>query len=288
MTNSDLFRVAALGLSAALALAAAAPGAAQTTALSYPRSRALPDVAAWLQSDTPISPAQVVDISPSAVTAVVAVTPTGEPRGFLASINSEAMNPEIESHDGIASWSIPVEVDCNRRAVRLGTMTGFRSRDLRSDAKVLRPADTAFVNPTPNAPLGAVIRALCDRDFRRPLVGGRLKLATKTPDPVKPAKAPTAAPAPAPEPAPKAVTAGGSVSVQIAASPSLPDAKGLLARFKKQSPDLLSGLTADVTTAQVAGKTVHRALISGFATGADAVQFCEKLKARGQACFVRR
>jgi SPOR domain len=281
MTNSDLFRTAAAGLATALALGGATPGAAQTPAFSYPRSRALPDVAAWLQSDTPILPGQVVDIGPSAVTAVVAVTPTGEPRGFLAAINSEAMDPQIESHDGIASWSIPVEVDCDRRAVRLGAMTGFRNRDLRSEPKALRPADTAFVNPTPSAPLGAVIRALCDRDFRRPLAGGRLKLPAKAPEPARPAKPPTAAPEPTPR-------AGGSVSVQIAASPSLPDAKGLLARFKARSPDLLSGLTTDVATVEVGGKTVHRALISGFATAADATQFCEKLKARGQACFVRR
>lgn len=285
MTNSDVLRIAALGLSAALALGAA-PAAAQAPALTYPRSRALPDVAAWLQSDTPVSPAQVVDIGPSAVTAVVAVTPTGEPRGFLATIDSEAMNPEIESHDGIASWSIPVEVDCDRRAVRLGIMTGFRSRDLRSEPRVLRPADTAFVNPTPSAPLGAVIRALCDRDFRRPLVGGRLKLPAAAADAAKAARTPIAAPEPAP--ARKAAAAGGSLSVQIAASPSLPDAKSLLARFKKESPDLLSGLTTDVATVEVEGKTVHRALISGFATGAEAARFCEKLKARGQACFVRR
>src|SRR5437899_726773 len=209
MTDSDHFRVAALGLTAALALGASTVADAQTRALSYPRSRALGDVAAWLQSDTPILPAQVVDVGPSAVTAVVAVTPAGEPRGFLATINSEAVDPEIESHDGIASWSIPVEVNCNRRAVRLGAMTGFRSRDLRAEPKALRPADTAFVNPTPSAPLGAVIRALCDRDFRRPLADGKVKLVAKAPDPSKPAKAAASEPAPARPAAPKAAAAGG-------------------------------------------------------------------------------
>jgi len=133
-----------------------------------------------------------------------------------------------------------------------------------------------------------VIRALCDRDFRRPLADGQVKFVAKAPDPSKPAKTAASEPAPARPAAPKAAAAGGSVSVQIAASPSLPDAKGLLARFQRQSPDLLSGLTTDVATVQVDGKTMHRALISGFATGAEAAGFCEKLKARGQACFVRR
>ncbi|WP_372785647.1 SPOR domain-containing protein [Phenylobacterium sp.] len=295
MIDSDRRLSAALGLAAALALSATvAPAAAEGSAINYPPSRSLADVAAWLQRDTPISPAQVVDISPSAVAAVVAVTPTGEPRGFLATIDYEAMNPEIESHDGIASWSIPVQVDCDRRAVRLGMMTGFRSRDLQSDPKVLRPADANFVTPTPSAPLGSVIRALCDRDFRRPLMGGRFRTASKAPDkaaksPVAPADAPAPAAAPKPaKPVVKTAGTGSAVSVQVGASSSLPDAQDLLARLRKKSPALLAGLTTDVATVEVEGKTVNRALISGFATAVEAAQLCEKLKAGGQACFVRR
>jgi len=171
-----LGRSARLGLLAAAALTVAGPAVSQAPPLpapsvSYPPSRSLSDVFAWLKKETPITPAQVVDVSPSAVTAVIFSSPTGQPRGFLATIASEAVNPEIVSHDGIASWSIPAEVDCDKRQVRLGAMTGFRSRDLRSDSRVLRAADTAFVVPTPTAPLGAVVRALCDRDFKRPAAG---------------------------------------------------------------------------------------------------------------------
>jgi D-alanyl-D-alanine carboxypeptidase len=224
------------------------------------------------------------------VAAVTAVTPTADSRGFLATIDYEALNPEIESRDGIASWSIPVQVDCNRRTVRLGIMTGFRSRDLQTDPKVLRQADTAFVTPTPAAPLGSVIRALCDRDFRRPLLGGRNKTALKAADrPPGPAVAPADPPIlPAVGPAPKPAAGRSPVSVQIGASPSLPDARNLLARLKKKSPALLVGLTTDVATVEVDGKTVNRALISGFGAPAEAAQLCEKLKADGQACFVRR
>nr|MEA2799644.1 hypothetical protein [Phenylobacterium sp.] len=289
MIDSDRRPLAVLGLVAALAISAAVPAAGQAAAVSYPPSRSLSDVAAWLRRDTPISPAQVVDISPSAVAAVTAVTATTDPRGFLATIDYEAMNPEIESHDGIASWSIPVQVDCDRRAVRLGVMTGFRSRDLQTNPKVLRQADTAFVTPTPAAPLGSVIRALCDRNFRRPLVGGRGKIALQAPD--KPARRLTPADAPmtaAPKPTPKPAASGSPVSVQIGASPSLSDARNLLARLRKKSPVLLTGLTTDITSVEVDGKTVNRALISGFGTPAEAAQLCEKLKAEGQACFVRR
>ena len=189
-------RAMRLGIFAAVALAIAGPAPGQTPGqgppVSYPPSRSLADVFAWLRKDTPIAPAQVVDVSPSAVTAIVSSAPTGKPRGFLATIASEAVNPEIVTHDGIASWSIPAEVDCDRRQVRLGAMTGFRNRDLRSESRVLRPADTAFVTPTPTAPLGAVVRALCDRDFKRPIANPRAKKSGPPPLVVAQGKPPPA------------------------------------------------------------------------------------------------
>jgi hypothetical protein len=78
------------------------------------------------------------------------------------------------------------------------------------------------------------------------------------------------------------------VAVQIGASPSLPDIQGLLARFKKKFASELGGLTPNVATVQIDGKTVNRALISGFASNAEANSFCKTLAAAGQACFVRR
>ncbi|MGZ3378263.1 MAG: SPOR domain-containing protein [Phenylobacterium sp.] len=308
---------AALALSlAAVLTAGASPASAQTVPVSYPPSRALSDITAWLQRDTPITPGQVVDISPSAVTAITGAQPTGQPRGFLAAISSEALDPQILSHEGIASWSIPVEIDCDKRSVRLGMMTGFTGRDLKNDPKTVREADASWVTPTAAAPLGAVIRALCDRDFRRPLVGKVKAGATaKTPEPVKaPPEAPIQAAQAAPPPesrAPKAVPAlrstlppsrtpaaapatskapagGGSIAVQIGASPSKPDIEALLAKAKKKFAGDMGGLNGTVATVQVDGKTVNRALISGFASNTEANDFCKKLAAEGQACFIRR
>jgi cell division septation protein DedD len=295
----------------------AAPAAAQTVPVSYPPSRALSDVGAWLQRETPIAPGQVVDVSPSAVTAVTGVQPTGQPRGFLANISSEALDPQILSHEAIASWSIPVEVDCDKRTVRLGVMTGFASRDLRSDPKTVRAADSNWVAPTATAPLGAVIRALCDRNFRRPLEG-KVKLTStggKAPETATPPSAPEpkaarAAPAlrpalpapgtavvdaaPAAKPAAakaapaKASAGGGAIAVQIGASPSQADIQTLLTKAKAKFAADMRGLKAAVATVQIDGKTVNRALISGFGTNAEANAFCKKLVAEGQACFIRR
>jgi hypothetical protein len=302
--------------------------------VSYPPSRSLTDIATWLQKDTPISLGQVVDVGPSAVTAITSAAPMGQPRGFLANVASEALDPQIAGRESIAAWSIPVEIDCDKHAVRLGVMTGFRSRDLVSESRIVRQADSDWVTPTSSAPLGAVARALCDRDFRRPFAG-HTRLAARAPKagpppaaastPVPPpadaavATAPrlptlrtTRAPEPAEAPARTAQTksprakpadtktaearapkskppaAGGAFTVQIGASPSLPDLQGLLAKAKKKFADDLGGLTTKVATVQVDGKTVNRALISGFASDAEASAFCKKLSAQGQACFIRR
>ena len=190
---------AVLGLVAVVAAWTSVPANAQPP-ISYPPSRALNDVAAWLQRETPLTTSQIVDVSPQAVTAVTSASPMGETRGFLANISSEAVDPQMLANDGIASWSIPVEVDCEKRIVRLGTMTGYHSRDLKTDSRIVREADTAWVVPTATAPLGSVIRALCDRDFRRPLMG-RLKasapaLEPKQPKPAKPVIVAKADPAP--------------------------------------------------------------------------------------------
>jgi len=212
-------------LTLAAALGVAAASTAWAADVTYPPSRSLADVAAWLQRDTPLRPDQIVDVSPQAVTAVTAASPMGQTRGFLASISSEAVDPQMLAHDGIASWTIPVEIDCDRRLVRLGVMTGFKSRDLVSEPRKVREADTEWVNPTSTAPLGAAIRALCDRDFHRPLAG-KIKAANRSgPEPkpgpppiveVRPRKVAEAAKAP------PADGAGQSPSGATASPPATP------------------------------------------------------------------
>jgi hypothetical protein len=323
---------------ALLAMAAATSASAQGVNASYPKSRALPDVAAWIASDTPLQLSQVVDVGPAAITAVTSAAPTGDPRGFLANIASEAVDPAIGRQEEILSWKIPVEIDCDRRAVRLGDMTGFRSRDLKTGARVVRQGDADWVQPAGSAPLGAVLRAMCDRDFKRPFASSvsvaagapektrpepppgpppqvvALKPPTKPqvltaaanpPPPVevkasKPAPAETrfaaetktlADPKPAarPKPASVALAHGASpYAVQVGATPSQDDAKGLMAHVQKKFPGDVAGFKTDVVAASVDGKTVYRVLITGFGGAKDASGLCDRLKAGGQACFVRK
>jgi len=365
LTKTAAARLAGL---IAAAIAASATVATAQGVITFPPSRSLSDIAAWLSRDTPLTPAQIVDVSPAAVTAITSATPMGATRGFRASISSEAVDPRMLAHDGIASWTIPVEVDCGERRLRLGTMTGYRGRDLQSDPRTVREADTAWVNPTPSAPLGAVIRALCDRGFQRPLAalkgGGKGRPAPKPPHegkpmevvanptpkrasatPAEPTPTPTpakdagaaplatspreaaAAPAPAATPAqtasaappapsqaktpspPKSIpipgatpepaaekpkpklkppAGGGAFSVQIGVSPNLKEAQTVLDRFRKKFGGELGGLTTSVATVQADGKTLNRALVTGFKTTIEATRYCEALNAEGQPCFVRR
>lgn len=82
---------------------------------------------------------------------------------------------------------------------------------------------------------------------------------------------------PAPAPAPRAARA----AVQIAAAASERQAREALAKVKGR---VAPPLATEVQVVSVEGKTFHRALVSGFATRAEAQAFCAAL---GSACFVR-
>jgi len=299
-------RLAGPGLLLGLTLAGAQPAAAQAALASYPASKSPADVAAWLPRATPLLAAQVVDLNTASVTAVTSSTPTQAPRGFQAQVRAEALDPDILAREGILSWSITVEFDCDQRAVRLGDMTGYPGRDLRDLPRVVRRADTTWVNPAERAPLGSALRSLCDADFQRPLAG----FATQPPQvasapvpyrptttPPPPASAPAAPPRPARAPDDtaavyaqlrKPIQGGGSISVQVGASPSQADVKMLLTRVQRRFGGQISALTPSVATVTVGGKTVYRALIGGLRTNSDAASLCQRLESAGQACFIRR
>jgi D-alanyl-D-alanine carboxypeptidase len=111
------------------------------------------------------------------------------------------------------------------------------------------------------------------------------------PTPLTAAVAKAAPPAepPVARPITRPIAHGASpYGVQLGASPGQDDAKGLLARVQKKFAGPLGGFKAEVVSAAVDGKTVYRVVISGFGGQADATTLCHRLKAAGQACFVRR
>ena len=307
MTAANMFFKCRIlsGAAAVVMLGTISAVAAEPGAVSYPRSRALADIGAWIASDTPLSAAQIVDVGPSAVTAVTGSSPSGQTRGFMATIAAESLDPNIAKREHIVSWTIPVEVDCDKRQVRLGDMTGFSARDLKSTPHVVRPADTSWVTPSINAPLGAVMRSLCDRDFKRPFEmdqrnarAGEPGKASRSPQPGPPPVVVNERPATKPTPLMTAAAANAPTSsighgasafrVQIGSAPTEVEARSMLARLEKKLPETVSGFKTEVQTAVVGGKTVYRAVISGLGGLPDANALCDQLKASGQACFVHR
>jgi hypothetical protein len=59
------------------------------------------------------------------------------------------------------------------------------------------------------------------------------------------------------------------------------------AKLAKAYPADMAGKGKLVGSVEVNGKTLFRGSVSGFASRADAVAFCAKLKADGKACIVK-
>ncbi len=74
---------------------------------------------------------------------------------------------------------------------------------------------------------------------------------------------------------------------QIAAAPTMNDARGVLKALVRNQAGVTQGLTSKVETAFVHGRPVYRAVIYGFPTGKAAERFCRALRNAKHECFVR-
>lgn len=99
--------------------------------------------------------------------------------------------------------------------------------------------------------------------------------------PAKPAAAAAKAETPASN------VAHGAAVVQFGAFSSTELASSEWAKLAKAYPSEMSGKGKLVESVERNGKTLFRGAVSGFASRADAVAFCAKLKADGKACIVR-
>jgi len=263
---------------------AVAGAAVAQTAPAFPASLDRGPLLAWLQRETDIMPERVVAVTPQALTSVVSTFPAAAGSAPRVVIRAEALSAETVAHTGALSWHVSLSADCQGRRVRLGETTGYQDRNLLGERNVLRMAESEWRKPEPGTALEAAWRSVCQADFKGPFQAAAVKVAQ--------ADAPAAAPvSAAPQPAaaatarpaaPKAARSGGMV-VQVGASTSEVEARGLL----KALDASLAGREAWVETAQVDGKTWRRAVVGGFADAADAARFCAGLKAAGRGCFVR-
>ena len=146
------------------------------------------------------------------------------------------------------------------------------------------PLQTPVSEPTPFTPPSMMPRA----------EPPKMQVAVSAPpgqagEPSPATAAPTFAPPP-PEPTPAAAPpprrATSKAAIQVGASDSESDARGLAAKAKRLAPGG-SALSTSIAKVNVNGKTVYRALLYGFTGKGEAASTCQAIKARGQDCFPR-
>jgi hypothetical protein len=87
-------------------------------------------------------------------------------------------------------------------------------------------------------------------------------------------------------PAAETKTTGRGTQVQLAALSSERAAMTAWEHLSKQMPELLSGRQPHVMRAEVDGRTYWRLRTGGFASIAQATQFCERVRAKGSGCSI--
>jgi len=277
-------------------LACVGPVLAQDNPPIYPPSLDREPLLAWLQRETDITPDRVVAVTPQAVTSVVSTFPAMPGTGPRVVIRAEALSAETAAQTGALSWHVSLNADCEARRVRLGDATGYAERNLLGERKLLRAGDSNWRPPEKGTALEAAWRYACEAGFKGPFQGEGLKVAKADAPPATTAPAPEPKPVAKPEPAaapaapkPKPVAQAPTTTpargrsglvVQVGASTSEAEAKGLLKTLGR-------GREGWVETATVDGKVWRRAVVGGFADGAEATRFCADLKAAGRSCFVR-
>lgn len=255
---------------------------------AFPSSLEREPLLAWLERETDIAPERVVAVTPQAVTSLVSTFPASAGAEPRVVIRAEALNAETYSRTGALSWHVSLSADCKGRRVKLGDTTGYLERNLLGDRKLLRGAESEWRAPGVGTALDAAWRSACEDDFKGPFQATGLKVARADAPASAPAKTPPASRPPPPaaktiaKPGAAAPKSGGPV-VQVGASTSEAEARALLTSLGGR----LRGRSSWIETAQVDGKTWRRAVVGGFADGADAARFCADLKTVGRSCFVR-
>ena len=149
----------------------------------------------------------------------------------------------------------------------------------------------AAMAPPPEAPAPQALQAEEQAAAAPPPPAATAPVATmaaKPPAPPTPAaaqQATAAKPAPATAAKPATAVAGGA-TVQLAAVESEEAAKAEWQRLEHRYGELLGGRAPAFSRVEHAGKTFWRVRTGGFADTAQAVLFCERVKAKGGGCSV--
>jgi hypothetical protein len=192
----------ALGVAlAALAVASAAPGLADTPAKTFPPLPATLQVAtlpAWLRANTDIPPASLVSLVRSVVTILVDRTAAGGDGLTHVVVRREAMSDAATGVIGGRSELVRLDLDCQAAKFRLAGRSVYSGNSLTGQAHAVAPAATMMDVP-PKTDLAFLFHAVCVPGYQPPLAP-YLSAAAGPPTVTAPATA-AAAPVTAPAPA---------------------------------------------------------------------------------------
>jgi cytoskeletal protein RodZ len=151
------------------------------------------------------------------------------------------------------------------------------------------PVQVAQAQPVPAKPAAAASAAKAVPAPAKPVAAASKPAAKDAVGALLDSKAPAkAAPAPARTEATQPANVAHGVAVaQFGAFSSAELAASEWAKLAKAYPAEMAGKGKLVGSVEVGGKTLFRGSVSGFASRADAVAFCAKLKADGKACIVK-
>jgi cell division protein FtsN len=152
--------------------------------------------------------------------------------------------------------------------------------------KSATPKSTARVATTPKVEAAAPVAG--DQSPATTPLPVKAKVATAPkPKPVKVASAEDNSNASDATPVATASTSGGGFAVQLAAPATEQEARSASSRLGVKFADSLGGHRPSVVKAEVGDKSIYRVRVSSLSRD-EAVSLCEKVKAKGGACFVAK
>jgi hypothetical protein len=272
-------------LGALAGLAATQPAAAQQIDPGPDRDRLVAEMVQW----TDLPERRIVAFTPEMGVIILDRGSPAKTPGRVdgVEVQGEVIDEALAQDRGWRSIRTRVDIACDERKTQVRKVDVFAQHNLLGAAYNV-PAPSGWMRPAQGAYLSAVVDAVCGGEPTAEPI--RLTEQDKPPAPPVPAMAaaPSAAPSPSAAAPPSPPPAGaGLVTVQVNASPDAAGASAALAALMRIHTLSLGGLNLHVEPAQVAGRQVYRALVTGLATRAAGRAFCADVSKAGGACFVR-
>jgi hypothetical protein len=252
------------------------------------------EVSEWMKRTLDFQPERVVLVEPTRVVVLRSVTPE-PPSNFKLIVHTENLGTFAQAP---GSSEIEFFVNCPSRRFhveRIETFTENGGRGVQSTSY----GENGWFKALSGSTDDRVLSSVC---------GAETPQAPEPRPPPRPAPVAAPKPAPAPRPPPPAVAPivapvvvsgvmappqapsgpAGSVTVQLFAAAARPVAE----RFAKGLPDRLPGSerhgAVEIREGASGDHKVFRVLVGGFASAADATNFCVSLKNAKLDCFIRR